>query len=81
MAAKTEWHQGNILVSTDRTLFQLSAINDAFGSDSLYWARPIEETLLTKMLDNSLCFGIYEIGSSSTGGDGQDTELPFDSTY
>lgn len=66
MAAKTEWRQGDFLVSIARNLFQPSAINDAFASDYIYWASPMEETLLEKMLDHSLCFGVYEVANSSS---------------
>jgi hypothetical protein len=73
MASKAEWHQDNFLVSTSKALLQPSAINAAFGTDYIYWARPLEESLLKKMLDRSLCFGIYELGSSSQDGEGQDS--------
>lgn len=66
MAAKTEWRRDNFLVSTARDLFQPPAINEAFGTDFIYWASPMEETVLNKMLDNSFCFGVYELADSST---------------
>lgn len=71
MAAKTEWRQDNFLVSTARGLFQPSAINDAFGSDFIYWARPVEESLLNKMLDHSFCFGVYELANPSADVQGE----------
>lgn len=70
MASKTEWYQDNFLVSTSNSLIQLSAVNAAFGSDYVYWARPLEENVLKKMLDHSLCFGIYELPNSSSGIEG-----------
>lgn len=65
MAARTEWYRDNILISTNPSLIQPAAVNAAFGSDMMYWVKPIDETLLKKMLDNSLCFGVYELPSSS----------------
>ena len=73
MASKTEWHQDNFLVSTSKALLQPSAINAAFGTDHIYWARPLEESLLKKMLNQSWCFGIYQLGSPSSEGEGQDS--------
>ena len=81
MAAKTEWHKGEFLVSIDKSLFQLSAINEAFSSDFIYWASPVEESVLRKMLDNSLSFGVYEAAGSSNGQDQYITRHPAKSTY
>lgn len=66
MASPTEWYRDNYLISTSSKLIQPSAVNEAFGTDSLYWTRPMEEGLLKKMLDNSLCFGVYELPSSTS---------------
>lgn len=66
MAARTEWYRDNLLVSTNPSLIQPAAVNAAFELDMMYWVKPIEdETLLKKMLDNSLCFGVYELPNSS----------------
>ncbi|KAK3945509.1 GNAT family N-acetyltransferase [Diplogelasinospora grovesii] len=47
-------------ISTDRNLVQLDALNAAFGSDLLWWAKPLaDDEMLKRMLDNSLCFGLY----------------------
>ena len=66
MASPTEWYRDNYLVSTSSKLVQPAAINEAFEGDSLYWARPMEESLLKKMLDKSLCFGVYELPTSTS---------------
>ncbi|CZR51917.1 related to GNAT family N-acetyltransferase [Phialocephala subalpina] len=65
MAARTEWYRDNLLVSTNPSLIQPAAVNAAFGLDMMYWLKPIDETLLKTMLDNSLCFGVYELPKSS----------------
>jgi len=63
--------------STDTALIQLDAINAAFASDIIYWAKPLPRTELYKIVQNSLCFGIYvqdDTSLSSSGG-----YLPFPS--
>ena len=66
MAPKTEWYRDNFLISTQQALIQPTAINKAFESDSMYWAKPMEETLLMKMLDKSICFGLYVLPTSAS---------------
>ncbi len=46
-------------VSTDPSLLDLNAINDAFASDMLYWAKPMDPDTLRLSVDQSLCFGLY----------------------
>ncbi len=62
----TEWYRDSFLISTAPSLIQPAEINAAFGSESVYWTKPMDETLLKKMLKNSLCFGVYELPSSSS---------------
>lgn len=66
MASPTEWYRDNYLISTSSNLVQPAAVNEAFGTDALYWARPMEENRLKKMLDRSLCFGVYELPTSTS---------------
>jgi hypothetical protein len=49
-----------------KSLLQPAAVNQAFGTDMLYWTREIDEDLMKKMLNNSMCFGLYELPSSSS---------------
>jgi hypothetical protein len=65
MATPTEWYRGNYLISTNPSLIQPAAINDAFGGGTLYWTKAMDEKVLSKMLKNSLCFGVYELPTSS----------------
>lgn len=53
------WPRDGFLISTDPALVSLEALNDAFDSDQLYWAKrlPLEE--LKVMVDNSVCLGVY----------------------
>ncbi|KUJ22983.1 uncharacterized protein LY89DRAFT_163492 [Mollisia scopiformis] len=64
--ASSEWYRDNLLISTNPSLIQPAAVNAAFDSDMMHWVKAIDETLLKKMLDNSLCFGVYELPSSSS---------------
>jgi hypothetical protein len=66
MASPSEWYRDNYLISTSSNLIQPSAVNAAFATKALYWARPMEEGLLKKMLDKSLCFGVYELPTSTS---------------
>lgn len=72
MSAHAEWYRENILISTNPALIQPAAVNDAFNSDMMYWVKPINEELLKKMLDNSLCFGVYELPKVSADIAGMD---------
>lgn len=66
MASQTEWYKDNFLISTAKPLIDPAAVNAAFAAEAIYWARPMEQGLLKKMLDNSLCFGVYELPPSSS---------------
>ncbi|TVY19052.1 hypothetical protein LARI1_G002025 [Lachnellula arida] len=66
MSTPTEWYRDQYLVSTSPSLLQPAAVNEAFKSDSMYWAKPIGESLVKKMLEKSLCFGLYELPSSTS---------------
>lgn len=65
MATPTEWYRENYLISTNASLIQPAAVNAAFGGGTLYWTKAMDEKVLSKMLSNSLCFGIYELPTSS----------------
>ncbi|TVY53776.1 hypothetical protein LCER1_G003771 [Lachnellula cervina] len=65
MSTPTEWYRDQYLVSTSPSLLQPAAVSEAFKSDSMYWAKPIGEALVKKMLEKSLCFGLYELPSST----------------
>ncbi|TEA12340.1 hypothetical protein C8034_v006041 [Colletotrichum sidae] len=56
-----QWYKDDYLISTDRSLLQLDAINDAFDSDLLWWAKRVPDEVLRTMVDNSLCLGVYKL--------------------
>lgn len=53
------WTRDGFLISTDPSLIPIPALTQAFDSDQLYWAKALSEPAMRKMLDNSLCFGLY----------------------
>ncbi|KAL0942027.1 putative GNAT family N-acetyltransferase [Colletotrichum truncatum] len=60
-----QWYKDDYLISTDRSLLQLDAINNAFDSELLWWARRVPEHVLQRMIDNSLCLGVYKLPQST----------------
>ncbi|KAH8601138.1 hypothetical protein B0O99DRAFT_608086 [Bisporella sp. PMI_857] len=71
MTTPSEWYKENFLVSTAKSLIDVAAVNKAFGTDSLYWAKEMDEEQLKKALDKSLCFGLYELPQSTVTISGQ----------
>jgi hypothetical protein len=67
------WQKPGFLISTDKSLLSIPAINHAFGLDIIYWTQPVPDSILQSIVDNSFCFGLYEIttaknqNSSTTG--------------
>jgi GNAT superfamily N-acetyltransferase len=55
---KMEWQRYEFRVSTDPRLLQLAVIHDFLRQT--YWAKEISEQLVSKALDGSLCFGLYQ---------------------
>ena len=44
------------MITTDRSLISLPALNAAFATPALYWASPFPEPVLSKTIANSCCF-------------------------
>ena len=65
MESPREWYRDEFLISDSADLFQPSAINAAFASDLLYWAKALSEEALKKMISKSLCFGVYVLSSTN----------------
>ncbi|SPQ26956.1 97d97ebd-7d06-4266-ade0-dbb2e8dd91ea [Thermothielavioides terrestris] len=57
-------------VSTDPSRIQLDALNAAFATDMLYWARPLPLDTLRLCVEQSLCFGLYWHVPTPGGGEG-----------
>ncbi|MCJ1314109.1 hypothetical protein MMC25_007789 [Agyrium rufum] len=63
---KTDWYKDEYLISTSHSLLQVDVVNKAFGSDYMYWTKPLENDALGTMLSNSLCFGVYALPESTS---------------
>lgn len=55
------WRKDQYLISTDPSMVPVPELNAAFASDTVYWADPLPEDAMRETLNNSLCFGLYEI--------------------
>jgi GNAT superfamily N-acetyltransferase len=66
-----EYHRPGFAISTDPERLQIKVIHE-FLSQSSYWAqgRPIET--VKRSIENSVCFGIYALGS-----DGSEQQVGF----
>ncbi|KAL2016920.1 hypothetical protein VTK56DRAFT_2837 [Thermocarpiscus australiensis] len=60
--------------STDPRRIQLDAVNAAFASDMVYWAKPLPPEALKRCVDQSLCFGLYVQKEKEGQGDDADDE-------
>ncbi|KAF5860712.1 hypothetical protein ETB97_001219 [Aspergillus alliaceus] len=58
------WTQDAFIVSTDKTLLSVSAINAVFDRDFMYWTKSYPEDILKQIIDSSFCFGVYEVQSN-----------------
>jgi GNAT superfamily N-acetyltransferase len=66
------WTKDAYQISTDSSLIPISCLTEAFATDDVYWADPMPEEEMRVMLQNSLCFGLYEL-DPSTSADAKDT--------
>ncbi|KAK7883415.1 hypothetical protein LTR67_011237 [Exophiala xenobiotica] len=53
------WTRDGFLISTDPSLVSVPALQQAFDSEEIYWARSMPESAMRAMVDNSLVFGVY----------------------
>lgn len=60
-----EWRKetanGEILISTSIDLLDRDWITTAFGTDDMYWAKPLPRDQLELMLQQSLTLGMYKV--------------------
>lgn len=54
------WSRGDFLVSTDKKLLSIPAINSAFQQDFIYWTNGFPDNILQQIVNNSLCVGLYK---------------------
>ncbi len=53
-----QYEKGNFLISTDKSKFNIQAIQDEL--EKTYWAKGISQETIAKSIENSLCYGVYE---------------------
>ncbi|CAI7608014.1 unnamed protein product [Penicillium pancosmium] len=60
--APRTWKRDNsqFFISTDQSLLSIKAVNEAYGREFLYWAKPFEEDVLRQMLYGCMSFGVYQ---------------------
>ncbi|KAI0594749.1 hypothetical protein F4775DRAFT_421814 [Biscogniauxia sp. FL1348] len=69
------WYRDEYLVSTEPQLIQVDAVNEALGSDLMWWAQSLPREAIKKALSNSLCFGLYLLPQSTSQIAGQRSPL------
>ncbi|KAI5918009.1 hypothetical protein F4810DRAFT_608528 [Camillea tinctor] len=60
------WYRDEYLISTEPHLIQVNAVNEALGSDAMWWAQSLPRATMKKALSNSLCFGLYLLPKSAS---------------
>jgi ribosomal protein S18 acetylase RimI-like enzyme len=53
-----EWRREGLVVTTDRSLISIPALNAAFASKDLYWTQAYPEPVMRAIIDNSCCFSL-----------------------
>jgi hypothetical protein len=59
------WQKSGFLISTDKSLLSIPAINHAFSLDIIYWTQPVPDNIMQGIVDNSFCFGLYEVTTTN----------------
>ncbi|EEY21759.1 conserved hypothetical protein [Verticillium alfalfae VaMs.102] len=67
------WYRDGYMVSTNRSLVQLDALNAALDSDVLWWSQALPEEALRKMVNHSLCIAVYALPDSTSAIAGKST--------
>ncbi|KAB8070663.1 hypothetical protein BDV29DRAFT_197855 [Aspergillus leporis] len=63
------WTRNAFVISTDKSLLSIPAINAAFDYDFMYWTKSYPQEILQQIVDNSFCFGVYRTHSNLTDPD------------
>lgn len=70
MATEQEWKREvsgeTYVISTAMKLLDHEFINTAFGSEEMYWAKPIPAETLRLMLSQSLTLGVYKVNAAAS---------------
>ncbi|KAM0276560.1 hypothetical protein ACHAQH_006611 [Verticillium albo-atrum] len=60
------WYRDGYMISTNRGLIQINALNAALESDVMWWAKALPQDVLRKMVNHSLCIGLYKLPDSTS---------------
>ncbi|MES2769233.1 MAG: GNAT family N-acetyltransferase [Bdellovibrionota bacterium] len=56
------WEKENFLISTDKIFLQVDRIHKFLANDA-YWSQGIPKAVVVKSIENSFCFGLYDISA------------------
>jgi GNAT superfamily N-acetyltransferase len=75
--AQREWRRGANLISTDKRRLDVDAIHGYLVRS--YWAERIPRSVVELSIENSLCFGLYELESAaqSSARTGREMQIGF----
>lgn len=62
-----EFYRDQYLISTSPALLQPQVINEAFGSEYMFWTKSMSSEGLKTMLENSYNFGLYLLPEGTVG--------------
>ncbi len=57
------WEKESFLISTDKAFLQIDKIHK-FLTNEAYWSQDIPKTVVVKSIENSFCFGLYDISAA-----------------
>ncbi|KZF20962.1 hypothetical protein L228DRAFT_249800 [Xylona heveae TC161] len=60
------WVRDGFLISTDKTLLSIPAINAVFDQEYVYWTTAVPDEILQQIVDGSFCLGVYKTTTQST---------------
>ncbi|KAH7018385.1 uncharacterized protein B0I36DRAFT_335862 [Microdochium trichocladiopsis] len=67
LARSRTWRKDDFVISTDPSLFPISALSEVFNSEGFYWANAPTPEAMRELLENSLSFGLYQLNEQSKG--------------
>ncbi|KAH6986206.1 gcn5-related n-acetyltransferase [Ilyonectria sp. MPI-CAGE-AT-0026] len=63
---KRTWSKDSFFISTDASLIPVPTLNEMFAREDFYWGSSLPDEVMREMLDSSLCFGLYKVGSEQS---------------
>ena len=68
--------ENDYLVSTDTSLLSIAALDEVFRQEYIYWAKPMPAEHMQRMINTSMCFGLYIQTEDNHGADAEKSKLP-----